>query len=453
MQKLWTRALMLGALLMCLATAAFAGNVEVQYPYFNGDGFSVNQAADGFYLTKEQSRYGTEVYDSTFDKNGNLVKTLYTYTNEYGGSSGVEVHNTYANNGALVRTASPRYGTYDCYTYNADGTVATQKAMLGRLVAICTYSYPSSRSTVVDIEYYRPNGNYYGSAQTVWTLNEAGQPTACEYTQSGVRHDDACWTYEYDANGNLTAVRQGDGNHSFTYTYDAQGRAITGVEDITWEDSGSSTHNTFDYTYDEFGNLVSNGSVQYEYARIPEPKTSSFTDVQGTGASYYDPVIWAVENGVTNGMGDNRFSPGTGCTRGQMVTFLWRAAGKPEPSSTTSPFVDVSNPSAFYYKAVLWAVEKGITAGTDATHFSPDQTCTRGHIVTFMYRAAGSPENIAASNPFTDLSANGFYYNAVLWAVESGITTGMSATTFAPNSTCTRAQGVTFLYRGEDLLS
>ena len=172
--------------------------------------------------------------------------------------------------------------------------------------------------------------------------------------------------------------------------------------------------------------------------------TNPFTDVP-SGQYYTDPVLWAVSKGVTTGTSATTFSPEAACTRGQIVTFLWRAAGSPEPQSSRNPFVDVPS-NQYYYKAVLWAVEKGITTGMDATHFSPDASCTRGQIVTFLWRAKGKPA-ANSSNPFYDVSGSAYYYSPVLWVVKNGITTGMSATSFAPDAPCTRAQIVTFLYR------
>ena len=170
-----------------------------------------------------------------------------------------------------------------------------------------------------------------------------------------------------------------------------------------------------------------------------------FEDVPAD-AFYYEPVAWAVKNGITNGISDTRFAPDNLTTRGQIVTFLWRAAGEPEPASTTNPFADVDE-SEFYYKAILWAVETGITNGVTKTTFNPDGNCTRAQAVTFLYRYAGKPTVEGLENPFTDVSSREFYYNAILWAVEQGITTGVTPTTFVPDATCTRGQIVSFLYR------
>ncbi len=160
---------------------------------------------------------------------------------------------------------------------------------------------------------------------------------------------------------------------------------------------------------------------------------------------YYDAVVWAVENGITNGVTATTFNPNGPCTRAQTVTFLWRAAGCPEPKTTVNPFTDVIE-GKYYYKAVLWAVENGITLGTTETTFSPNDPCTRGHVVTFLFRSVEGAE-ATGTNPFTDVAEGKYFYEPVLWAVENGITLGNTATTFNPYGTCTRAQIVTFLYR------
>ena len=172
---------------------------------------------------------------------------------------------------------------------------------------------------------------------------------------------------------------------------------------------------------------------------------ANFTDV-AAGSYCSNAVQWAVANGITNGTDATHFSPNAGCTRGQVVTFLWRAAGEPIVSGNVG-FVDVA-PGSYCYEAVKWAVANGITKGTDATHFSPNATCTRGQVVTFMYRAEGEPA-VSGSNGFIDVAAGSYCYNAVQWAVANGITKGTDATHFSPNATCTRGQVVTFLYRAE----
>ena len=181
--------------------------------------------------------------------------------------------------------------------------------------------------------------------------------------------------------------------------------------------------------------------------RCGELMSHKFTDV--SGAAYYaEPVAWAVEKGITTGTKDgSTFEPDTDCTRAQIATFLWRAAGSPAPKSTEIPFIDVAA-GEYYTDAILWAYERGITSGTkDGTTFEPNATCTRAQIVTMLARyCKGTPGS--KDNPFTDVPAGAYYTDAVLWAVENGITTGTKdGTTFEPNATCSRAQIVTFLFR------
>ena len=174
------------------------------------------------------------------------------------------------------------------------------------------------------------------------------------------------------------------------------------------------------------------------------PQTGVFVDV-ATGSYYEDAVDWAVENGITKGTDDTHFSPDGICTRAQAVTFLWRTAGSPASKTSTMPFTDVPVGS-YYYDAVLWAVENGITKGTSDTTFSPNMTCSRAQIVTFLWRSEKSPA-AGTANPFADVKSTAYYADAVLWAVKENITKGTTSTTFSPNADCTRAQIVTFLWR------
>ena len=173
-------------------------------------------------------------------------------------------------------------------------------------------------------------------------------------------------------------------------------------------------------------------------------KYPGFVDVP-SGSYFYEAVMWAVENGVTTGVSASRFDPNGICTRAQAVTFLWRAAGSPAAKSAVMPFADVKVGS-YYYDAVLWAVENGITKGTSETMFSPDATCSRAQIVTFLWRSQKSPA-AGTANPFTDVKASAYYADAVLWAVKEDVTKGTTNTTFSPDANCTRAQIVTFIWR------
>lgn len=165
------------------------------------------------------------------------------------------------------------------------------------------------------------------------------------------------------------------------------------------------------------------------------------------GDYYYDAVLWAVEQGITSGTSATTFSPDTSCTRSQMVTFLWRSAGSPHAQYTVSPFEDVSS-DTYYYEAVIWAAEQGITSGTSSTTFSPDTTITRAQAITFIFRAMEAPAP-AQSASFSDVPADAYYASAVSWAAEQGVTGGTSADTFSPDSDCTRGQIVTFIFRSE----
>ena len=179
-------------------------------------------------------------------------------------------------------------------------------------------------------------------------------------------------------------------------------------------------------------------------------QTMNFVDVKPTDY-FYNPVKWAVGKNITKGTSAVTFSPDRTCTRAEIVTFLWRDAGSPMPTISRSPFSDVNySMGADFYNAILWASQNGITAGTDVSHFSPNKTCTRAEIVTFLWRYAKKPVGYG-SNSFTDVNKTDHapYYDAILWAVSKGITNGSTTTTFAPDGTCTRGQAVTFLYRYE----
>ena len=190
-------------------------------------------------------------------------------------------------------------------------------------------------------------------------------------------------------------------------------------------------------------NEISSSSVIVWYA-------NPFNDVTSS-ASYYNAVMWAYTNGIVKGTSATTFSPNADCTRGQFALMLYRLAGKPDVTGVANPFKDVKSSSA-YYKAILWAYSEGIIKGTSATTFNPNGTVTRGQIVLMLYRMVGKPAVTNTTNPFTDVSKSDSCYRAVLWAVEKGITKGTSATTFSPNNPCTRYQLVLFLYRYNNIM-
>ena len=198
---------------------------------------------------------------------------------------------------------------------------------------------------------------------------------------------------------------------------------------------------------DTYTFVMPHSKVSVEPVFAPIKAQPEFKDI-ANNSYYYDAVQWAVEKGITEGTSIETFSPHASCTRAQTVTFLWRAAGAPEPKNSVNPFSDL-DPSAYYYKAVLWAVENGITQGTSADTFSPNMTVTRGQTVTFLHRAAGAPSH-GGNAAFLDISDNDYYFDAVAWAAQNGITSGVGNGKFSPGADCTRGQIVTLLYRANN---
>ena len=234
--------------------------------------------------------------------------------------------------------------------------------------------------------------------------------------------------------GNVS-VREGR-DQTFTITPD-KGYAVANVKI-----DGKSIGAVKSYTFE---NVRRTHTIEVIFMKANgNPQTGVFVDV-ATGSYYEDAVDWAVENGITKGTDDTHFSPDGICTRAQAVTFLWRAAGSPEPETRAMPFTDVPVGS-YYYDAVLWAMEQGITKGTSDTTFSPNMTCSRAQIVAFLWRSEKSPA-AGTANPFADVKSTAYYADAVLWAVKENITKGTTNTTFSPDADCTRAQIVTFLWR------
>lgn len=227
--------------------------------------------------------------------------------------------------------------------------------------------------------------------------------------------------------------------------------------DTTW-DAGSNVYRYYlrcednfydhtrdsEYTTDDFNNSYPMGTQDYQPVKDDISAENPFIDVEESDY-YYDAVMWAYDNNITSGTDEVHFKPNSTCTRAQVVTFLWRANGEPEPETSENPFVDVKT-TDYYYKAIMWAYENGITAGKDATHFQPSATVTRIQFVTLLWREAGEPEP-TIDNPFVDIPNGHFYTTSVLWAYENGITAGKDATHFQPETGCTRGQVVTFMYR------
>ena len=215
------------------------------------------------------------------------------------------------------------------------------------------------------------------------------------------------------------------------------------LDDLTVTDKNGKELKLTDKGNGKYTFTMPASKVEVNATFVKEVEISPFSDVS-TSAYYYEAVKWAQEKGITGGIGNGLFGPNQPCTRAQIVTFLWRAAGSPEPKSMSS-FSDVSADS-YYAKAVAWAVENGITTGTGDGKFSPDATCTREQAVAFLYRASGSPA-VSGGSAFSDVAANAYYADAVAWAEKNGVTGGIGGGLFGSGNTCTRAQIVTFLYR------
>ena len=289
---------------------------------------------------------------------------------------------------------------------------------------------------------FRPDG--IGTYEGVYTVTieglqtVAGTPTSLTYQVDffSTASVPTSYTVTFDPNGGTlsgssTAQTGTDGTLSSLPTPTRSGYTFLG-----WFTKAAGGEQVTTAT-----RFTSNTTVYAQWKELSNP----FVDVPDN-AYYTHPVLWAVEQGITYGTSDTTFSPNAQCTRAQMVAFLWRYAGSPQPTATHTDFQDIS-PKDYYYRAVLWAVEQGITYGTSDTTFDPQGTCTRAQTVSFLYRMAGRPTPTSGGTPYQDVPQSQYYYNAVLWAAQQGITYGTSDTTFSPNAQCTRAQIVSFLYR------
>lgn len=294
-----------------------------------------------------------------------------------------------------------------------------------------------------------------------WTDGTNTYNAGDAYTVTGNATLTAVWRYIGSSSSGTTSSypvsvpRVDNGSISVTPSSASEGTTVTltvkpdegyALDKITVTDKDGNRLSLSDkgdgkYTFTMPGSKV---SVDASFSKIAA--SVSFRDVNQSDY-YYDAVQWAVEKGITEGTSATTFSPGASCTRAQMVTFLYRAAGSPAPKSTVNPFTDVSA-NDYYYNAVLWAVENGITTGAGADRFAPGATVSRAQTVTFLHRANGSPAASGAS--FSDVAADEYYANAVAWAVQNGITTGTGNGKFSPNADCTRGQIVTLLYRADN---
>ena len=423
MRNVLCRLLLIAAAALSLATAASAGDWTPK----------TVPPADGYYLTNE----------AVYAKGEKVRQTAYKYAFDDGVLTGDKEINA-------PGTADEQIVTTQ-YFYDADGN-CTKAELAGHTAAGGDYTIGTMQFT------YDGAGNLaasvYDGVTTTYTYDGAGLLTKEVSQYDG---HEAVTEYIYGVNGVLAGEMVTlDGGAAWQYDYanDKSGKR-TECDEYYYE-AGRWVLNTRQvYTYDSHGNNIQIAAYdadnvlfethEYNYKKLGSQLVRSpFQDVQDEGDWYYTPVLWAVENEITTGITATEFAPGSDCTRAQAVTFLWRAAGQPKPKTAANPFIDVEKGN-YYYDAVLWAYENGITNGLDKTRFGPDATCTRAQIVTFLWRYEG--KRAASGSTFSDVPENAYYYDAVLWATANGITNGVGGGRFAPESTCSRGHIVTFLSR------
>ena len=415
---------------------------------------------DVAYIARAGGIMGYIFYSDTTVSNcysvGTLTSTTGTGTSYIGGVVGITkgtVANCYYLDSTAEKAVWPNGGTVD----EATGSKTAAQLGNGTVLALLING--------------RADSEHPWNSQCQY-LAAAGKTLPVFKTQTGDAHthDWSAWTSNGDGthsrrctcNAAETVIpkRQSSGSNYSYYTIKATagtGGAISPSGNVSVR---GGRDQTFTITPDQ-GYAVSDVKIDgesvgavtsYSFENVRKAHTIAvsfatikiFVDVPA-GSYYEDAVDWAVENGITKGTDDTHFSPDGICTRAQAVTFLWRTAGSPKPEIRTMPFTDVPVGS-YYYDAVLWAVENGITKGTSDTTFSPNATCTRAQIVAFLWRSEKSPA-AGTANPFADVKSTAYYADAVLWAVKENITKGTTNTTFSPDADCTRAQIVTFLWR------
>ena len=413
------------------------------------------------------------------DLNATPSTTSFTVTLKFADDVTADQTTTVAENGMMVLPTPTRTGyafqgwtdgtnTYpggDAYTVTAEATLtATWK----KTAFMITLDYANNGETATE-----NRGANEGENITLPTPTRSGRYTFLHWTD-GKNTFVGGSTYTVTADVTLTAVWRytgssssssssssyyaisaptvANGSVSVTPSSASKGTTVTitvkpndgyELDKLTVTDKDGNRLSLNDQGNGKYTFTMPSGKVNVDAAFSKIETAISFRDVK-QGDYYYDAVKWAVEKGITEGTSATTFSPDASCTRAQMVTFLWRAAGSPAPKSAANPFKDI-NENDYYYSAVLWAVENGITSGTGADTFSPTATVTRGQTVTFLYRAAGSP--LAGNSAFDDVAANAYYAKAVAWAAENGITSGTGSGKFSPGADCTRSQIVTLLYR------
>ena len=427
-------------------------------------GISVKTAPDKVDYTEGESFDKTGmVIEATYSDSSKKNVTTYTYTPTGAlTTSDTEVTISYTEGGVTktctqaitVNAAPPAPVTLSGISVKTapDKVDYTEGESFDKTGMVIEATYSDSSKKNVTTYTYTPTGALTTSdTEVTISYTEGGVTKTCTQTIVVNAH----WTYtgggvttysitvKSAKNGDVTAShKSASKGTTVTLTVDPdKGYVLDTLTVLDGKDKEIKlTEKNGKYTF-----TMPSGKVTVEAMFEAEQPTvkNPFIDVPA-GSYYEDAVIWAVDKGITTGTGNGRFSPDAPCTRAQIVTFLWRAAGSPAPKSMSS-FSDVPA-EAFYAKAVAWAVEKGITSGTGDGKFSPDATCTRAQAVTFLYRANGSPA-VSGNSAFTDVAADAYYAAAVKWAEKNGITGGIGGGLFGSDNNCTRAQIVTFLYR------
>lgn len=462
MMKMIRRVLLLVMVMFSLATVAFAGGWEMKTSDLVEGYYRVESRVYGVGEDGELELSSPTDYAYEFDDNGLMIKK----TVDFGfGFSITEYEYVYDENNNCVEEYIN--GTLKwIYAYNSENLLLYKKSGSDP-----EYYYEYAYNEDGYLASLQEKHNEVINNETLYYYNTDGKLAKIEETSywDGVAEYIITTIFTYNSDGTIAtetetiATEYGSTSYVYSYTYDSAGRIDT-YDRVTYENDENWGAERVVFEYDEIGNYTKayvyfcdydyNFNLQYVYEykyekfgpeiAEPEPAENPFTDVT-EDCFYYAPVLWAVENSITKGTTDTTFAPEELCTRGQVVTFLWRTAGCPEPTSAECEFTDVGSED-YYYKAVLWATENGVTKGVSETEFDPDGECTRGQVVTFLWRTAENPAS-SGSNPFVDVENEYYYYNAVQWAAENGITKGITETTFEPDDTCTRSQVVTFLYR------
>ena len=413
---------------------------------FEANTYNVTLNADGGTIAEEKNitnyTYGV---GATLPTKDDMTREGYTFdgwydNNGFSGSSVTTISPT--DTGAKTFYAKWTINSYSVTFNSNDGSdIDSQTVDYGDIVAEPT---APTKNGYTFAGWYSDEGlvSAYDFSTTVtsditlyakWTKNSSGGSYTPPTYKPTINQSDEGGTVSVDK----TNPKKGD-----TVTITVKPDSGYQLDDLTVTDKNGKELKLTDKGNGKYTFTMPASKVEINATFVKEVETSPFSDVS-TSAYYYEAVKWAQEKGITGGIGNGLFGPNQPCTRAQIVTFLWRAAGSPEPKSMSS-FSDVSADS-YYAKAVAWAVENGITTGTGDGKFSPDATCTRAQSVTFLFRAIGKLVDSKAE--FSDVLTDSYYANAVAWAVENGVTNGIGDGLFGPDNSCTRAQIVTFLFR------